>query len=281
MKELMKELEQKAREIRQDFFKTARLVEATHVASCLSCIDIITALYFGGILKYDNKNPDWADRDRFVLSKGHVGFVLYHILCEAGFFSKKELNTYCKPGSIVGSQPSILIPGVESVSGSLGHGLSFAVGLALAARQKKETWLTYVVTGDGECQEGSIWEAAMSINQFKLNNLIWIIDYNKLQSYGEINKIMEIGPLEKKLDAFGFEVAAVNGHNLADLTNVFKIDRNSLPKKPLAIIANTIKGKYAPMLENKIDSHSKNLNEDDYKTIFRLWNIENIEENIK
>jgi transketolase len=227
----------------------------------------MTALYFGDILHYDAANPHMPDRDRFILSKGHAALALYNVLCEAGFFKWEELNTFCKPGTIFGSHPTPSIAGVEGATGALGHGLSFGVGIALSARLKKENYLTYVVTGDGECQEGSIWEAAMSIANFNLTNLIWIIDHNKWQATGKISKTMNLNPLDQKLQSFGFEVASINGHDYADLRRALKLDRLHLPSKPLAIIANTVKGKGIPLIEDKKEWHSKIPNTEEFAII--------------
>jgi transketolase len=266
-------IEEKALDLRRKFIKTAAFTEATHVASSLSCIDIITALYFGGILRYDPANPQAESRDRFILSKGHAAMALYNALCEAGFFTREELNTYCKPGSIFGGHPSPAVAGIECATGALGHGLPFAVGTALALKLKKSDSLVYVLTGDGECQEGSIWEAAMSIAHFRLTNLIWIIDSNRMQLTGEVNAAMRLEPLDEKLKSFGFNAAAVNGHETGELINVLRIDRKHLPAKPLAVIANTTKGKGVSALENKIDSHTRMLNKDEYKTAFKEFGI--------
>ncbi|MDR0682276.1 MAG: transketolase [Dysgonamonadaceae bacterium] len=266
-------IEEKAAYLRKKFIQTAWLVDASHVASSLSCIDIITALYFGNILRYNIANPQLPDRDRFILSKGHAALALYNALCEAGFFSRDELYTYCKPGSIFGGHPTPKIPGIECATGALGHGLSFAVGTALSLRQNKSDSLIYVITGDGECQEGAIWEAAMSITHFNLSNLIWIIDNNKWQITGETKKVMGLEPLEKKLLSFGFDVFTVNGHNQQEIINVLRINRTRLPKKPLAIIANTIKGKGTSILENKADAHDKKPTKSEYETILQEFGI--------
>jgi transketolase len=270
----MTDIEKKAIDLRGKFIKTASVIEATHVASSLSCIDIIPALYFGGILRYDPANPKDENRDRFVLSKGHAAVALYNALCEAGFFSREDLHTYCKPGSIFGAYTTPKIPGVEYATGSLGHGLPLAVGTALALRLKKSNSLVYVITGDGECQEGSVWEAAMSIAHFGLTNLVWIIDYNRIQLTGYVNSVMELEPLYEKLKSFGFDVVNADGHSCNDLVNVLKIDRNCPPGKPLAVIANTIKGKGASALENKPDSHVRMLNRQEYKTALKELGVE-------
>jgi transketolase len=269
----MMSIEKKAAGLRKKFIKTAAFVEATHVASSLSCIDIITALFFGGVLRYNPAVPLDEGRDRFILSKGHAAVALYNALCEAGFFTREELHTYCKPGSIFGGHPSPVIPGIECATGALGHGLPFAAGTALALRLKRSASLVYVVTGDGECQEGSVWEAAMSIAHFALTNLIWIIDNNKLQLTGSVNAAMRLEPLDKKLKAFGFNVITVDGHSCRALAGALTVDRNRLPEKPVAVIANTIKGKGVSVLENKTDSHVKMLTREEYEEAFKEFGI--------
>ncbi|MDR1147790.1 MAG: transketolase [Spirochaetaceae bacterium] len=266
-------IEERADDIRKKFIRTAALIEATHAASSLSCVDIITALYFGGVLRYDPTDPLTESRDRFILSKGHAAVALYNALCEAGFFTREALHTYCKPGSIFGGHPSPVIPGVECVTGALGHGLPFAAGTALSLRLKKSDSLVYVLTGDGECQEGSVWEAAASISRYNLTNLIWSIDYNRLQSDDEIRNVVNIEPLQEKLGSFGFNVTRINGHAVNETAAALKIDRHNLPAKPLALIANTVKGKGISVLENKTDSHSRMLTKDEYESAFKQFGI--------
>jgi transketolase len=267
-------IEKKAIDLRKKFIKTASIIEATHVASSLSCIDIIAVLFFGGILRYKPSIPPDENRDRFILSKGHAAVALYNALCEAGFFTREELHTYCKSGSIFGGHPSPVIPGIECATGALGHGLPFAVGTALSLRLKKSGSLVYVISGDGECQEGSVWEAAMSISHFGLTNIIWIIDYNKLQLTGRVTAVMGLEPLREKLTAFGFNAVNVDGHSCNELVNVLKVDRNHLPEKPLVVIANTVKGKGSSALENKTDSHVRMLNRDEYTSALKEFGVE-------
>ncbi|MDR1256974.1 MAG: transketolase [Spirochaetaceae bacterium] len=266
-------IEERADDIRKKFIRTAALVEATHVASSLSCIDIITALYFGGVLRYDPSDPLAESRDRFILSKGHAAVALYNALCEAGFFTREALHTYCKPGSIFGGLATSQAPGVEWTTGSLGHGPPLAVGTALSLRLKKSNSLVYLLTGDGECQEGSVWEAAASISRYNLTNLIWIIDNNKIQSTDRVDVVMGLEPLEEKLKSFGFETVSVDGHSCRELVSVLSVDRGCLPEKPLAVIANTIKGKGASAVENKTDSHSKMLSREEYSAAFKEFGV--------
>jgi len=268
-----KYLETKSLDLRRKIIKTCFLGRAGHIPPSLSALDILTVLYFGGVLRYDASNPNLPDRDRFILSKGHAALAFYNVLCDAGFFKREELNTFCKPGTIFGAHPTPSIAGVECATGALGHGLSFGVGVALSARLKKEPYLTYVITGDGECQEGSIWEAAMSISKYNLTNLIWIIDHNKWQATGKLSETMSLMPLDKKLQAFGFNVLSIDGHNYGELLQSLKISRNNLPGKPLAIIANTIKGKGISMIEGKREWHSKIPNNDEFKMIAEQLNL--------
>lgn len=263
----MIDLNAKALDLRRKIVKTCYLGRAGHIPPSFSALDIMTALYFGGILKYDPKNPGDENRDRFILSKGHAALALYNVLCEAGFFPRSELNTFCKPGTIYGAHPTPRIKGVEAATGALGHGLCFGVGEALSARMKGKNWLTYVVTGDGECQEGSNWEAAMAISKFHLTNLIWIIDRNKWQAGGKVSEVMDLEPFADKLKAFGFDVKDIDGHDYDQLIETLKIDRNNLPSKPVAVIANTHKGKGVPFISDQKEWHSKIPSDDEFAII--------------
>jgi transketolase len=260
--------------LRKKIVKICWLGKAGHLTSSLSSLDILVALYFGGILKYDCKNPDMEDRDRFILSKGHAVLALYNILCDAGFFAREKLNTFCKPGSIFGAEPTSSIPGIEGATGSLGHGLSFGIGIALSARLKKKDYITYVLTGDAECQEGCIWEAAMTISQYRLANLVWIIDFNERQVNDRVDNIMNLSPLDEKLKSFGFNVVSVDGHNYANLIKTLKVNRKDLPIKPLAVIAHTIKGKGIPLIEDKGDWHGRIPCDDEFNVIIEQLGID-------
>jgi len=257
---MFNDLEEKALDLRRRIITVCKISGAGHVTSSLSAVDIINALYNGGLLRFNGKLPDWSDRDRFILSKGHATLALYNVLCDAGFVTQDEVNTFCQKGSKFGGLTTTSVPGVECYSGSLGHGLSFAVGVALCAKIRKFDYLTYVLCGDGECQEGSIWEAAMSITHYNLNNLFWIIDKNNIQLCGKIENVMKLEPLEDKLKAFGFETKVINGHNYSELMTTLRMDRNNLPPRPVAIICNTVKGKGVPFLENKMKWHGRKPN---------------------
>ena len=265
----MIDLKANALQLRREILKTCFNGRAGHIPPSLSALDILNALYFGNVLHYDSKNPTLPERDRFVLSKGHAALAIYNVLCDAGFFTREELNTFCKPGTIFGAHPTIKIPGIEASTGALGHGLSFAVGLALSAKKKGNDCLVYALTGDGECQEGSIWEAAMSVGHFKLNNLIWIIDHNHWQATGRVSDTMEVDSLVKKTEAFGLEPVVIDGHNYEEILPALKVNRRCLPEKPRVVIADTVKGKGIACMENKREWHSKIPGDDEFEIMYQ------------
>lgn len=271
---MFKDLEDKALDLRKRVITVSKISGAGHIASSLSCVDILNALYNGGLLRFNCTRPDWGDRDRFILSKGHAALAMYNVLCDAGFVSQDDVNTFCQKGSIFGSHVTSSVAGVECNTGSLGHGLPFAIGSALCAKVQNADYLTYVLSGDGECQEGSIWEAAMFIAHYNLTNLIWIIDKNNIQLSGRVGSVMNLDPLGEKLDTFGFEVRTANGHDYEELTAALRIDRSRLPAKPIAVVANTIKGKGVPLMEDKPVWHGKKPNNDDYSIIFEQLGIQ-------
>jgi transketolase len=248
------QLQKIALEMRRIIITACYTAGAGHITSAFSCVEILTALYFGKVMRYQVSEPLWEERDYLVLSKGHAGIAQYSALAEAGFIPKEELKTFCAVGTRLGCHPTTKIPGIESASGSLGHGLSFSVGLALSAKLKKTEQRVYCITGDGELQEGNNWEAAMSVAHFKLNNLIWIIDKNELQIAGTTDEVMSLGDLRKKIEDFGFGVVEVNGHDFNELISVLKQQVNL---KPLAIIAHTIKGYGAPSISGKREWHNR------------------------
>lgn len=227
-----------------------RIIEMTtaagsgHPSSSLSIIDILCVLYFGSIMRYDRSRPDWPDRDRFILSKGHAVPALYAVLAEAGFFEPALLDTLRQMGSPLEGHPNMrTLPGIESSTGSLGQGLSIGVGHALAARLDKRDYFVYVLIGDGESQEGQIWEAAMAAAKFKLRNLTVILDHNGFQQTGPVADIMpSLEPLAEKWRGFGWYVAEADGHNIENLVQVFgNVDR--IIDRPQVIIAHTKKGR--------------------------------------
>jgi transketolase len=226
-----------------------------HVGSPLSLVEIVRVLY-DDVLQVRPNEPDWADRDRFILSKGHGCLALYAILADRGFFSKDELKRHCKQGALLGGHVDAHIPGVEASTGALGHGLPIGVGAALAARLCGRPSRTYVVLGDGELDEGSVWEAALAASKHKLDTLTAIVDYNKLQSYARVDEVLPLEPLADKWRAFGFAVREVDGHDVGALREAFA----ALPfskGKPNAIIAHTSKGRGISFAELNAAWHHK------------------------
>jgi transketolase len=229
-------------------------------------IEIFTVLY-GSVLKYDPRNPEWEERDRFILSKGHGVLPFFIALHNSGFISQEELFTYKKNESHLISHPVMnLRLGMESSNGSLGHGLSMGIGISLALKKKGNyNSRVFVVLGDGECNEGSVWEAVMSAAHFKLNNLVAIVDYNKLQSDGISIDVMNIGALEKKWESFGWDVISLDGHDINALIDAFKVKESETNTKPIVIIAHTIKGKGVSFMENNNTWHHNRLTQTTYE----------------
>jgi transketolase len=247
-------LKDKARQLRVDIVKSINKAGKGHIGGAFSIIEILTTLYYGDILKFDPNNPKWEDRDRFILSKGHAGIALYAVLADLGFFPKEELD-YLNKGRLLAEHPDPRIPGIEVVSGSLGHGLSIGSGMALADKLNKNPRATIVLMGDGECYEGSVWEAAMFASHHELNNLCGIIDRNGLITHGSTEEINKLEPFSDKWKAFGWEVYEVDGHNLKELKITLKLATNKTKKKPSMIIAKTVKGKGVSFMENQPKWH--------------------------
>ena len=243
-----------AKEIRKKIIEISYEKKSHHIGSCLSCVEIITILYFS-ILKLNTKNIKNINKNWFILSKGHAGLSQYIALSMLGFFSEKKLRSeFLTNGGKLGVHPEQgSLPGIDVSSGSLGHGLSIANGLAIAKKNDKLKGNIYVLLSDGECNEGAIWEAAMFASHHKLNNIIAIIDYNKIQALGKNKDILNLEPFGDKFKAFGWSVKIINGHNFSDLEKSFLI--NNKLKKPTMIIAKTIKGKGIKSMENKLSSH--------------------------
>jgi Transketolase, N-terminal subunit len=226
-----------------------------HVGTSLSPVEILRVLY-DSILKYDAKNPKWPQRDRFILSKGHGCIALYVMLHEKGFFPDAEMGKVCRFDGILGGHPDPKVPGIEVSTGSLGHGLPIAVGMAVAAQRDKAAHRVFVVLGDGECDEGSVWEAAMSAAKHKLDNLIVMVDYNKQQSYSSTYEVLDLEPFADKWRAFGFNTREVDGHDVPALETLLA----TVPfekGKPSAIICHTVKGKGISFAENNLKWHHK------------------------
>jgi len=239
-----------------------------HYGGSFSSAEFLTVLY-NGILKIDPKNPNWGERDHFILSKGHVCGLFAAVLALRGFFGEEMLSTYDEVDSAMGMHTTLKIPGCELAAGSLGHGLSVGVGAALAKKIDKLSSRVFVHMGDGEIDEGSVWEAAMAAGKFKLDNLVATIDRNMLNYEGDTESIMPLEPLEDKWESFGWSVKTVNGHDVTELHNVL----SSLPikeKKPSCIILKSIKGKGIPCMEGNPKYHYAKLNDEDYQEYYNL-----------
>ena len=252
-----------ARKARIHAVQIVHNAQASHIASALSILDILAVLY-KNVLNVLPSEPENPNRDRFILSKGHACVGVYAVLAECGFFEKEMLLTYGMNGSILMNHISHKIPGVEFSTGSLGHGLPFGVGKALAAKKMKKNWRTYVLLSDGEMQEGSNWEAFMFAAHHKLDNIIAIIDYNNLQSLTTVDKTLNIQPLSEKLKSFGWHVIEVDGHNHDALKKSFK-EARVVKGKPIVIIAKTTKGKGVSYMENRVEWHYKSLSANELK----------------
>ena len=249
-------LDPRSIEHRREMLKMLEHAQRGHVGSALSVMEIVRVLY-DDILRFDPRNPRWADRDRFIFSKGHGCLALYVMLAEKGFFPREELYRTCKFEAMLGGHAeSRKIPGVEASTGSLGHGLSLGVGCALAARIDRKDYRTFVLVGDGESNEGSVWEAALSAGKHKLDTLTVIVDYNKMQSYGTTYEIQDMEPLADKWSSFGFSVREVDGHDVPALSKALQ-DGPYDSGRPSVLICHTVKGKGMRTTENNPDWHHK------------------------
>jgi len=256
-------LKEISRNIRMDIIEEIYAAQSGHPGGALSCTDILTVLYFNQMNINPNRKDD-SNRDRLVLSKGHASAGLYAALAERGYFDKKELKNFRKYGSFLQGHPDMKhIPGVDMTAGSLGQGLSVANGMAMSAKIDKKDYRVYCIVGDGEIQEGQIWEAAMSASHYKLDNLCVIVDNNNLQIDGKVSDVMNVYPIKDKFEAFGFEVFEVDGNNIENLIDVFQ-KASEVKEKPTAIIAKTVKGKGITYMENQAGWHGKAPNEEEY-----------------
>lgn len=249
------ELERKANWVRHQVLEMIVSANKGHIGGAFSCTDILVALYYGGILRFSPSNPNWSGRDRFILSKGHSCPALYAILANTGFFPVSELGSFCRDGSMLGGHPDRNVPGIEADTGSLGHGLGIGAGLALSAKIDKKDYITVVLLGDGECYEGSVWEAAMFAAHHQLNNLMAIVDRNQQCVTDFTEECNRLEPLAAKWRAFGWEVKDINGHSFEELLLAFKGFRLRRSPRPLVVIANTIKGKGVSFMERNIAWH--------------------------
>jgi transketolase len=237
-----------------------------HPSSSLSAIDILTVLYFGGMMRHNPERPDWAERDRFILSKGHGVPALYAVLAEAGYFDAKKLDTLRQLNSPLEGHPNMrVLPGIEASTGSLGQGLSIGLGHALAVRTDGRSYRVYVLIGDGESDEGQIWEAAMAAAKFKVDNLTAVLDYNKYQQTGSVNKVMpSLEPIVDKWTAFGWDVFEIDGHNVAEITLAIQAARR-VNGRPQLILAHTLKGRgLSPFEQDDVNrKHGEPLDKDE------------------
>ena len=253
-----------AARIRSRVVRMAYISRASHVGTSLSTVDLLAALY-SGVLNIDPSQPEWPDRDRFILSKGHGCAALYASLAEAGFFPIEWLDTFYQNGSpLVGHVTHSGVPGVEASTGSLGHGLSIACGMALADSRKGSSSRVLALLSDGECDEGSVWEAALFAGHHGLDKLIAIVDYNKIQSLDRVEAVLDLSPLADKWRAFRWSVAEIDGHDMDEIQST--LSRIPLEKgKPTCVIAHTIKGKGVSFMENTVLWHYRSPDDDEYR----------------
>ncbi|MCU0651063.1 MAG: transketolase [Candidatus Omnitrophica bacterium] len=249
----VKELEAKAKDIRRDIIKMLCGACSGHPGGSLSAADLVTALYFA-VLRHDPKKPQWADRDRFHMSKGHCCPLWYAALAHAGYFPKEKLLTLRKLGSMLQGHPDRRTPGIDAASGSLGQGLSVALGMALAGKLDKKDYRVYCLLGDGEIQEGNIWEAAMAAAHYSCDNICAILDYNGMQIDGKTKDVMNLDPVADKWKAFGWNTIEINGHDMQAVLDAYA-KASSLKGKPSIIIARTTKGKGVSFMENVCSFH--------------------------
>ena len=262
--ENVNELKKIAVNVRKGIIEAVYNAKSGHPGGSLSAADILTVLYFNQ-MNINPKQPNSPSRDRFVLSKGHASPALYSVLAERGYFDKEELKKFRKIDSFLQGHPDMKkIPGVDCSTGSLGQGLSIANGMAMASKLNGDGYRVYCLLGDGEIEEGQIWEAAMTSAHYKLDNICVILDKNNLQIDGTTSSVMNSSPVNKKFESFGFEVIEVDGHNIQELIDAFNMAKQ-IKGKPTAIIANTIKGKGVSFMENKVDWHGKAPNAEQYE----------------
>ena len=260
----IKQLQEKAKEVRKGIIEAVYSNKSGHPGGSLSIADIMTVLYFNQ-MNIDEKNPKWEDRDRLVLSKGHCSPALYSCLANRGFFDVEKLKTFRNINSNLQGHPDMnKVPGVDISSGSLGQGLSCANGMAIAGKMDNKNYRVYCILGDGEIEEGQVWEAAMASNKYKLDNLCVIVDNNNLQIDRTIEEVMSSYPIDEKFKSFGFQVINIDGHNIQEIIDAFDVAKN-VKDKPTCIIAKTIKGKGVSYMENDVKWHGIAPNEEQYQ----------------
>ncbi len=264
----IEQLQQKAKKIREDILEEVYQAQSGHPGGSLSVADILTVLYFKE-MNIQPENPNWEDRDRLVLSKGHCSPALYSCLANRGYFPVEDLKTFRNINSYLQGHPDKnKVPGVDMTTGSLGQGLSCANGMAIAGKMNQKDYRVYCILGDGEIEEGQVWEAAMAANQYKLDNLCVIVDNNNLQIDGTIEKVMNSYPIDEKFRSFGFQVINIDGHDIEEIIKAFEVAKN-IKDKPTCIIAKTIKGKGVTFMENQAGWHGKAPNQEQYEEAIR------------
>lgn len=272
MKEIVNSAERlkaKSNELKETTLAMCAKAKTGNISSSFSCADILTSIYYGGILTYDSKNPKMPERDRFILSKGHAAPILYAILSDAGYFPREWLISFCEKDGRLGVHTQNDIPGIEVTSGSLGHGLGIGAGMALAGKMNKSKYSVFVLLGDGELYEGSNWESAMFAGHNHLDNLIAIVDRNLQCATSFTEDVLSLEPLEKKWDDFGWHARTIDGHSFEELLSSLNESKSYKNNKPHVIIAKTIKGKGARFIEGKVEWHTKTPTEEEIKLISR------------
>lgn len=263
------ELEEKAKELRRTVLTMIYKAQSGHPGGSLSAADIVAALYFHA-LNVDPENPKWEDRDRFVLSKGHVCPVLYSALIMRGFIDQDAVGTLRKQGSVLQGHPDMKrCPGVEISTGSLGQGISCAAGMAIAGKRDYRDYMVYTLLGDGECNEGQVWEAAQTANKYQLDNMIVIVDNNRLQNDGPTEQVMPTADLERKFAAFGFETTRIDGNKMKEIVTALDTMKAARNNKPKCIVCNTVKGRGVSFMENVPKWHGVAPNEEEYVQAMR------------
>jgi transketolase len=274
MNEKIKNLQQIANELRVDILSMLTKSQSGHPGGSLSVIDILTTIYFE--IAKNSSDPNWEERDRVVLSKGHASPALFSVFAKKGYINKSDLMTFRQLGSKLQGHPDKKCPGVEVATGSLGHGLSMANGIALGFKLDKKPNRVFAIMGDGEIQEGEIWEGAMASSHYNLDNLVAVVDHNHLQIDGDVAKVMNVDSVEDKFRAFGWYVITVDGHDFTQLYNAFK-EAEEVKGKPTMIVALTTKGKGVSFMENNASWHGTTPTMDQFKLALKDLNVENFD----
>jgi transketolase len=269
-------LEAKALWVRQRILEMATRAGCGHIASSFSCTEVLVSLYYGGFFHCDPSDPQSPGRDRFVLSKAQAALALYPVLADVGFFPASELETFCSNGSRLGGHAENGTPGVDVFSGSLGHGLSLGSGIALGGKLDRAAWHVFVLLGDGECHEGSVWESALFAGHHRLSNLTAIVDGNQLSASDRIEEYLGVEPFRDKWLAFGWEVLTVDGHSIPELLAAYRYAKEGKRDRPLAILARTVKGKGVRFMEDQAEWHYRIPSGDELATARRELRLDGL-----